>query len=108
MKKGFVEYVNFYRVEEAKRLLRNGNDKIAYVCAEAGFGSTQTFYTAFKNFERLTPSEYRKACGKETSTPPPNILYKKWLRNIALKIPRTDSRFLLVNDWSAVGVIYNC
>ena len=69
MKKGFVEYVNFYRVEEAKRLLRTGNDKIAHVCAEAGFGSTQTFYTAFKNFEHLTPSEYRKACGKEISIP---------------------------------------
>lgn len=70
MKKGFAEYVNFYRIEEAKRLLCKGNDKIAQICVEAGFGSTQTFYSAFKQFEQLTPSEYRRAClsarGKKT------------------------------------------
>ncbi|RRD59877.1 helix-turn-helix domain-containing protein [Tannerella forsythia] len=65
MKKGFVEYVNFYRVEEAKKILRNGNSKIAQIAIEAGFGSAQTFYSAFKQFEQLTPNEYRRACASE-------------------------------------------
>ncbi len=60
MQKGFTEYVNFYRVEEAKKLLRNTDNKVAYISAEAGFGSPQTFYSIFKSVVQLTPTEYRK------------------------------------------------
>lgn len=60
MKKGFVEYVNYYRVQEAKRLLQHTDDKVAHIYAEAGFGSAQSFYAIFKNSEKLTPAEYRK------------------------------------------------
>lgn len=60
MQKGFTEYVNFYRVEEAKKLLRDTDNKVSYISAESGFGSPQTFYSIFKNVVQLTPTEYRK------------------------------------------------
>lgn len=65
MKKGFVEYVNFYHVEDAKRLLRSTDNKITHIGKESGFGSSQTFYTVFKQFEQLTPGEYRKAAAEK-------------------------------------------
>lgn len=61
LNKGFKEYVNFYRVQEAKRLLLNTNHRLATISEDAGFGSTQTFYATFKSFVQLTPTEYRKA-----------------------------------------------
>lgn len=60
MQKGFTEYLNFYRVEEAKKLLRETDNKISNILVEAGFGSPQTFYSIFKSVVQLTPTEYRK------------------------------------------------
>jgi AraC-like DNA-binding protein len=60
--KSFYELVNSYRVEEAKRLLRNEqsvNYTILSVGFEAGFNSKTTFNTVFKKFTGLTPTEYR-------------------------------------------------
>ena len=61
MKKGFTEYVNFYRVREGKRLLKETDYKIAAISQEVGYGSPQSFYTAFRNATQLTPTQYRKA-----------------------------------------------
>jgi len=62
MKKSFYDLVNGYRVEEAKRLLlnpQNRNFTILSVGFEAGFNSKTTFNTVFKKFTGLTPTEYR-------------------------------------------------
>jgi len=62
----FFEYVNHYRVEEAKKALSDPNTKdlkiiaIAYDC---GFSSKSTFYTAFKKQTSLTPSEFKNQVG---------------------------------------------
>ena len=61
MKRGFSEYVNFYRIREAKRMLKDSDSKIALISQEVGFGTQQSFYTAFRNAEQLTPAQYRKA-----------------------------------------------
>lgn len=61
MKRGFSEYVNFYRIREAKRMLKDTDSKIALISQEVGFGTQQSFYTAFRNAEQLTPAQYRKA-----------------------------------------------
>lgn len=61
LNKSFSDFVNFYRLEEAKRLLQNTEEKIDVVCKNSGFGSRQTFNAIFKTFEHMTPSEYRKA-----------------------------------------------
>lgn len=58
----FTDYINRYRVEEAKKLLSNPkfyNYTIASIGLECGFNSKSTFYVAFKKFSGLTPTEYR-------------------------------------------------
>ncbi len=58
----FPLYVNRYRVEEAKELLREDPDRSTLSIAfEVGFGSKQTFNTSFKQQTGMTPSEWRKA-----------------------------------------------
>ncbi|MDR1645955.1 MAG: helix-turn-helix transcriptional regulator [Tannerellaceae bacterium] len=62
----FYDFVNTYRVNEAKRLLRNADKSnkvptiitIAYNC---GFNSKSSFNRIFKQKIGLTPSEYREA-----------------------------------------------
>lgn len=60
----FFDFLNGYRIEEAKRLLRQpgrcGNS-VLDVAFAVGFNSTSTFYTAFKKANGQTPAEYRRA-----------------------------------------------
>lgn len=63
MNKTFYDLVNGYRVEEAKRLLKNPgkrNYTILSVGFEAGFNSKTTFNTVFKKFTGLTPTDFRE------------------------------------------------
>ncbi len=55
----FFEYVNRFRVEDAKRLLRNGEASITTISYEAGFNSRSAFYSAFKAETGITPSAFR-------------------------------------------------
>ena len=60
----FLDFVNSYRVEEAKKLLANDNTKqytILSIAYEAGFNSKSTFYSAFKKHVGTTPSGFRKS-----------------------------------------------
>lgn len=57
----FYEYINAYRVEEAKRLLHDNPDKtIMEIMHDAGFNSKATFNTFFKKTVGKTPTEYRQ------------------------------------------------
>ena len=57
----FYEYINTYRIEEAKRLLSSSKKSpicisdIAYQC---GFNNRVSFYKAFKKVTNITPKEY--------------------------------------------------
>jgi AraC-like DNA-binding protein len=56
----FVEFVNKYRLDEAKMLLNeNPEVSIQDVAEQAGFGSTGTFIRVFKAQEGVTPGKYR-------------------------------------------------
>lgn len=60
MGKSFTEYINFYRIEEAKELLLTTNKKVIEIGQEVGFNSTQSFYSAFKKQTGVSPSVFRK------------------------------------------------
>ena len=61
--KTFPEFMNYHRIEEAKRLL-NEPDSLKYsievVVQKCGFKSRSAFYSAFKAQTGLTPLEYIK------------------------------------------------
>lgn len=62
----FFEFVNGYRVEEAKRLLlshRHRHLNMLGIAYETGFNSKTTFYTAFKKATGKSPSEFKKLAG---------------------------------------------
>jgi AraC-like DNA-binding protein len=59
----FYEFINRYRIEEAKKMLTSDNYKattITEIYLEVGFNSKSVFYTFFKKLEGITPSQYRQ------------------------------------------------
>jgi len=56
----FNNFVNFYRVNEAKVLIIAGEDSMSEVQYQCGFNSRSTFYTAFKHFTGMSPTEFQK------------------------------------------------
>jgi len=57
----FNDFINSYRVENAKSLIREQKDwLIKEVMYESGFQSTSTFNSAFKKFTGKSPSEFYK------------------------------------------------
>jgi len=55
----FAQYINQYRIEHAKQLMREQPDmKISSVWLEAGFGSEQTFFKTFRAITGLSPKEW--------------------------------------------------
>lgn len=64
--KNFSEFVNLYRIKEAKKLLIDSqyeHEKIATIAYDCGFGNVTSFNLAFKSATQLTPSQYRKQIG---------------------------------------------
>lgn len=58
----FNEFVNRYRVAEAKELLQEKNQAnytLDYVSDEAGFGSLSSFIRIFREMEGITPGRYK-------------------------------------------------
>ncbi|SMG13717.1 Helix-turn-helix domain-containing protein [Marivirga sericea] len=58
--KHFFDYVNAYRIEDAKSLLKETDFTIQQVMYEVGFNSKSSFNTAFKKITSQTPSAFRK------------------------------------------------
>ena len=61
--KHFFDFINMYRIQEAKILLQKKDLNIQQIMYEVGFNSKSSFNTAFKKYTTLTPSKYRKSVG---------------------------------------------
>ncbi|SEV88392.1 AraC-type DNA-binding protein [Chitinophaga sp. YR573] len=60
----FYQFINRYRVEEAKRMIRDPNMEhlsLMGIAFEVGFNSKTVFNTTFKKITNQTPSEFKKA-----------------------------------------------
>ena len=59
----FNDFVNRYRIEEAKRLLVEDSSKsysLNYISEKSGFGSMGSFMRVFREFEGITPGQFRE------------------------------------------------
>lgn len=61
----FFDYVNKWRVEDAKCMLSESKHTVLAIAEEVGFNSRSSFYNAFKRFAGETPTRYRQ---KQTVT----------------------------------------
>ena len=62
-KKNFNEFVNEYRIEEAKKLLLDKNHTlytIEHIAEKSGFGSVNSFTRTFKTMVGVPPSKYKR------------------------------------------------
>ncbi len=63
MNKNFWDFINTYRIEEAKKLLRDpkrANQKILSIAFDVGFNTKTAFNNTFKKYTKMTPSQYKK------------------------------------------------
>jgi ligand-binding sensor domain-containing protein/AraC-like DNA-binding protein len=63
----YNDYVNGYRIQEARRMLadpEHAEKTILDIAYDTGFYSKSVFNTAFKKITGMTPSQYRKQCKK--------------------------------------------
>ena len=64
--KSFSDYVNYYRIEDAKKIFRAQNERKytnytnEYIAEKVGFGSPAQFYRAFKQIVGITSTEYKQ------------------------------------------------
>ena len=59
--KSFSEFINEYRIEEAKQLIRsNTKYTLEAIGNESGFNSKSMFYKYFKSIVGMTPKKYRE------------------------------------------------
>ena len=55
----FSAYINHYRLEKAKELLKNTNLRTGDIGKQVGYSDTTYFYKQFKKYVGATPSEWR-------------------------------------------------
>ena len=75
LQKPYADFVNSYRVAEAREMLKNQNEGGEYVqytiqaiAESVGFTSTSGFYLAFRKEVGVTPTEYQKALKRISPT----------------------------------------
>jgi AraC-like DNA-binding protein len=68
LNRNFSDFINTYRVEEAKKLLRDpkkANLKIITIAFEVGYNTKAAFYNVFKRYTNMTPTQYRQKFKKQ-------------------------------------------
>lgn len=62
-KKSLPQLLNEYRVEDAKRMLRETDASVQIVAEDVGFNSSSSFNRVFRDISGISPTEYRKRTG---------------------------------------------
>ncbi len=57
----YIDYLNHYRVEKAKKLLEETNCKNYEIAYKVGYQDEKYFYQVFKRYTGLTASQYRES-----------------------------------------------
>lgn len=60
-----VDYINEFRIDKAKDLLRNTTDPIYDIAEDVGFANAKYFTKVFRHFVGLSPSDYRRGTQSE-------------------------------------------
>lgn len=69
MKANFNRFLNHYRINEAKKIMRQNKDEnILNIAYDVGFNSLSVFNAAFKEKEGITPSAFRKTRSNAITT----------------------------------------
>jgi AraC-like DNA-binding protein len=66
--RNFGQFVNYYRLNEAREKLTYSDMPIATLAMEVGYVSLSSFHKAFKDFHGMTPREFRMKCLPELAT----------------------------------------
>lgn len=69
--KHFFDFINEYRVNDAKQLLKDSTQKdltVLEILYQVGFNSKSSFYTAFKKNTNQSPKEFREQAFYNSST----------------------------------------
>lgn len=64
LQQSFIDFINSYRVEEAKRRLADPakrHHSIIAIAEQSGFNSKSAFNSAFKRYSNQTPSQFRQS-----------------------------------------------
>ncbi len=62
-----MNYVNFYRIEQAAYLLDSTDLTVTEIAAECGFWESSYFTKVFKKYKRVTPRQYRSIQNNQDS-----------------------------------------
>ncbi|MDA0748709.1 MAG: DNA-binding response regulator [bacterium] len=64
----FKKRLTFYRIEEAKRLLRSGQAPLYEIAKQCGFRDYRQLTAAFQKVEGVSPKEFRRIGPRETDS----------------------------------------
>ena len=67
-KTSIISYYNMLKVKEAKKLLRDKTLSVSEVSAKLGFDNPYYFSRVFKNYENISPSDYKRNFDEKTTS----------------------------------------
>ncbi|EGS8065226.1 helix-turn-helix transcriptional regulator, partial [Enterococcus faecalis] len=62
---GFSQYLNQYRLSEARRLLITTEEPVSTIAMNVGYSTSNHLYKNFKKLTGLSPKEFRENYRKE-------------------------------------------
>ena len=61
----YSEYLTYVRIEAAKQMLTNSDEKISVIASQVGYDDQFYFNRLFKRTVGISPGEYRKRTGRQ-------------------------------------------